>query len=83
MQVLVHVVSALFDMTPSLTTHMPVHLWKKCIGILFQILELLKANSNIIMDETYDGGEEQRTGVWHYCFISCHETNVLLTRWKF
>ena len=62
-QVLVHVVSALFDINPSMTTHMPVHLWKKCIATLLDILELLKENPNIIMDENYDGGEnDQRTG---------------------
>ncbi len=80
-QVLVHLVSALFDLTPSMTTHMPIHLWKRCVGTLFQILNLLKIHPNIVMDEKYDGGEDNRTGVcpvnWGSDYLiecSCHST---------
>jgi hypothetical protein len=61
-QVLVHVVSALFDINPSMSTHMPVHLWKKCVATLLDILALLDAHPHISLDEHYDGGEVERTG---------------------
>ena len=61
-QVLVHVVSALFDINPSMSTHMPLHLWKKCVSTLFNILDLLAAHPYITMDEDFDGGEVERTG---------------------
>ncbi len=57
-----HVVSALFDINPSMSTHMPVHLWKKCTATLYSVLDLLEAHPAIIMDEHYDGGEQERTG---------------------
>ncbi len=70
-QVLVHVVSALFDINPNMTTHMPVHLWKKCVATLFDILDLLQQHPNITLDEHYDGGDEERTGVWCLHLILC------------
>ena len=36
-EVLVHVVSALFDINPSMSTHMAVPLWKRCTGTLLQV----------------------------------------------
>ena len=42
MQVLIHVVSALFDINPSMSTHMLVHLWKKCVAVLLEVLDLLR-----------------------------------------
>ena len=51
---LVHVVSALFDMNPSMSTHMPVHLWKKCVAVLLELLDLLKEHPNVILDEAYE-----------------------------
>jgi Eukaryotic translation initiation factor 3 subunit 8 N-terminus len=61
-QVLVHVVSALFDINPSMSTHMPVHLWKKCVATLLDILALLDGQPHISLDEHFDGGEAERTG---------------------
>ncbi|BDA51264.1 Eukaryotic translation initiation factor 3 subunit C [Coccomyxa sp. Obi] len=57
-EVLVHVVSALFDINPSMSTHMVPALWRRCIGVLFEVLELLEANPHIIMDEHYEGNDE-------------------------
>lgn len=59
---LVHVVSALFDINPNMTTHMPVHLWKKCVATLLDILALLEEQPHITLDEHFDGGDEERTG---------------------
>lgn len=62
LEVLMHLVSALMDINPSMTTHMPVHLWKSCVATLFQVLHVLKANPHITIDETHDDeGEERRT----------------------
>ena len=36
-EVLVHVVSALFDINPSMSTHMAPALWRRCIGVLFEV----------------------------------------------
>lgn len=66
---LVHVVSALFDINPSMTTHMPVHLWKKCVATLLDILALLEENPHISLDEHFDGGEAERTGA-PLCFVA-------------
>ncbi|CAL8466376.1 g5912 [Coccomyxa elongata] len=57
-EVLVHVVSALFDINPSMSTHMVPALWRRCIGVLFEVLELLEANPHIIMDEHFEGNDE-------------------------
>jgi hypothetical protein len=62
MQVLMHLVSALMDINPSMTTHMPLHLWKRCVSTLFQVLSILKNNPHITIDENHDEGEERRTG---------------------
>ena len=40
-EVLVHVVSALFDINPSMSTHMAVPLWKRCTGTLLQVIPSL------------------------------------------
>ena len=53
-QVLVHVVSALFDINPSMSTHMPVHLWNKCAAVLLELLDLLKEHPNVVLDEAYE-----------------------------
>lgn len=39
-EVLVHVVSALFDINPSMSTHMAPPLWRRCIGVLFEVRRL-------------------------------------------
>ena len=36
-EVLVQVVSALFDITPSMNTHMAMPLWKRCVGTLLEV----------------------------------------------
>ena len=37
MEVLVQVVSALFDINPSMNTHMAVPLWKRCVKVLLEV----------------------------------------------
>ena len=36
-EALVHVVSALFDINPSMSTHMALPIWKRCTGTLLQV----------------------------------------------
>ncbi len=54
MQVLIHVVSALFDINPSMSTHMLVHLWKKCVAVLLEVLDLLRAHPEVVLDEAHE-----------------------------
>ncbi len=61
LEVLIQVVSALFDINPSMSTHMSVPLWKRCAGTLLEVLQTLADNDYIEVDEMYDNPEE-RTG---------------------
>ncbi|KAK9812688.1 hypothetical protein WJX72_002071 [[Myrmecia] bisecta] len=58
-EVLVHVISSLFDINPSMSTHMNVSLWKRCVNTLFELLQLLADNPHIVMDEAFDGSDER------------------------
>lgn len=37
-EVLVRVVSSLFDINPSMSTHMAVPLWKRCVATLLEVI---------------------------------------------
>lgn len=58
-EVLIQVVSALFDINPSMSTHMSVPLWKRCAGTLLEVLQTLADNDYIEVDEAYDNPEER------------------------
>ena len=58
-EVLIQVVSALFDINPSMSTHMSVPLWKRCAGTLLEVLQTLAENDYIEVDENYDNPEER------------------------
>lgn len=58
-EVLIQVVSALFDINPSMSTHMSVPLWKRCAGTLLEVLQTLADNDHIEVDEAYDNPEER------------------------
>jgi len=63
-EVLAQLVSSLFDLNPSMSSHLKVSLWKKCVINLLDMLKLLQDNPNIKVDEFYDSSdpsEEQRT----------------------
>ena len=48
---LMHVISARFDVTPSMSSHMPVAMWKLCVIDLLTTLDILEKNPNITMDD--------------------------------
>ena len=58
-EVLIQVVSALFDINPSMSTHMAIPLWKRCAGTLLEVLQTLADNQYIEVDEAYDNPEER------------------------
>ena len=58
-EVLIQVVSALFDINPSMSTHMSVPLWKRCAGTLLEVLQTLADNQYIEVEEAYDNPEER------------------------
>mmetsp|Transcript_33827 Transcript_33827/g.40896 ORF Transcript_33827/g.40896 Transcript_33827/m.40896 type:complete len:1053 (+) Transcript_33827:89-3247(+) len=52
LEVMVHMVSALFDLTPSMSTHLPTAIWKRSTNVILEMIEVLNENPEIIMDET-------------------------------
>ena len=74
-EVLLHVVSAIFDLSPSMATQLPVPLWKRCVGVALDILAILGPNSHIIIDEAFDGSAGKRS--CHLHSIYCRSADVM------
>ena len=45
-------ISAQFDISGSMSTHMPIPIWKRCVNNLLRVRQLLSANSQITLTET-------------------------------
>jgi translation initiation factor 3 subunit C len=61
LEILIQVVSALFDINPSMSTHMSVPLWKRCVATLLEILQLVEEHPHIHIDEAFEPPAEDRT----------------------
>ena len=49
---MVHTVSAQFDITRSVSTHMNLNLWKSAFANLAKILDILEANPSLALHES-------------------------------
>lgn len=72
LSVLSHLVSCIFDLSPSVSNHQKVPQWKHCVKYLFDILEILKEDPNIKLEEdkekvpeqTEEPKEDEEVTVW-------------------
>lgn len=51
LQILLALAAAQFDATPSKATHMPVPLWRRCLATVNKIVEILRADESIVLEE--------------------------------